>query len=188
MEDRNGESGSTFEQYRGYVRLLAESFLDRRTRAKMDASDVAQETLIKAWQGRDKVANRSEEEISAWLRTILSNTILNARRDLGRQKRDFRREHSLDAALEKSSTMLRDWVASQAPSPMERAAQLELMDRIANALEELPLDQREAVALRHFGGASLEEIAERMDRSRGAVAVLIHRGLGRLRKRLSGDA
>lgn len=44
----------------------------------------------------------------------------------------------------------------------------------------LPVDQAEAVLLRVVAGLDYAEVAEVMDRSTGAVRVLVHRGLKRL--------
>jgi RNA polymerase sigma-70 factor (ECF subfamily) len=56
--------------------------------------------------------------------------------------------------------------------------------QVANALNQLPEAQREALILQHWNGQSLAEIGEQMGRSPAAVAGLIKRGLKRLRELL----
>ena len=75
---------------------------------------------------------------------------------------------------------------ARASSPSQRAMQGEQAARLAARLEDLPLDQREAVRLR-YGRASraFDEIARRLDRSPQAAAGLIKRGLIRLRKTMA---
>lgn len=51
----------------------------------------------------------------------------------------------------------------------------------------LPRDQGEAVMLRIVGGLDHAEIAEVMDRTPGAVRVLVHRGLRRLERDLNAQ-
>jgi DNA-directed RNA polymerase specialized sigma24 family protein len=48
----------------------------------------------------------------------------------------------------------------------------------------LPADQAEAVLLRVLAGLDYPAVAEVMDRSTGAVRVLVHRGLKRLARDL----
>jgi RNA polymerase sigma-70 factor (ECF subfamily) len=55
---------------------------------------------------------------------------------------------------------------------------------LSAALEELPEPMREALVLRHCQGWDLPRIADRLGRSRAAVASLLRRGLERLRDRL----
>jgi RNA polymerase sigma-70 factor (ECF subfamily) len=58
--------------------------------------------------------------------------------------------------------------------------------RLAQALAELPDDQRAAVELKHLKGYSLEEVARQLGRTKASVAGLLFRGLRRLRE-LMGD-
>ena len=62
------------------------------------------------------------------------------------------------------------------------------MLRLADALAELPALMREAVVLKHCQGWTMQQIAERMDRTVPAVASLLRRGLEQLRSRLNREA
>jgi RNA polymerase sigma-70 factor, ECF subfamily len=55
---------------------------------------------------------------------------------------------------------------------------------LKTALDELPEQQREVVVLRHIAGLSPGEIAERLDKSEGAIHGLHHRGRGALQTAL----
>jgi RNA polymerase sigma-70 factor, ECF subfamily len=55
---------------------------------------------------------------------------------------------------------------------------------LRSALEELPVDQREVLVLRHIAGLTPGEIAERMGRSESSVHGLHHRGRGTLKAAL----
>ncbi len=172
------------ERYRNYLRLLARLQLDPRLRGKLDPSDLVQQTLLQAHQMQGQFRGATEAEQAAWLRQILVRTMANAARDLGRLKRDVGRERSLEAAIEESSLRLEAWLASEQTSPSVRAEKNEQLLRLAEALEQLPDAQREAVELHHLRGLSLAELAGQLGRSEGAVAGLLHRGIKRLRKLL----
>src|ERR1700692_2168353 len=94
------EDSQALERYRAYLHLLATLQLDRRLQAKVEASDIVQQTLIQAIGGWDQFRGRTEAETIAWLRKILAHQLANAFRDLKRQKRDVRRERSIHVDLE----------------------------------------------------------------------------------------
>ena len=170
------------ERYRAYLQLLARVQIDRRIQAKVDASDIVQQTLVEAIRGWNQFRGRSDAERAAWLRQILAHNLANAFRDLGRAKRDVRREQSIDAALEQSSLCLLSWLAADQSSPSQQAVASEQAVQLANALAELPDAQREALTLHHLSGWTLEEVGRHLDRSPAAVAGLMKRGLRTLRQ------
>jgi len=169
------------------LRLLARLQLDPRWRAKLDPSDLVQQTLLQAHEARDQFRGRTAAEQAAWLRQILARVLANAVRDLGRAKRDAGRERSLEAALEQSSARLEAWLAAEQSSPSETVERNEQLLRLAAALAQLPDDQREAVTLHHLQGWSLADLAKHLDRSEGAVAGLLHRGFKKLRQLLQEE-
>ena len=176
-----------YERYRGYLRVLAKSQMARHLLPKLDASDLAQETLMEAHQARERPPTSDSAQVAAWLRRILANNIANAHRDLYRDRRDVRRERRLHAAVDESSVRLEHFLAARGPSPSSQALELERMGQLADALDSLPEAQRQAVMLRHFRGLALEEIATILGRTPGATAGLVHRGLKKLRERLAED-
>ncbi len=164
------------EKYRDYLRLLARMEMDPRLQAKLDPSDLVQETLLKAHQALGQFRFRSEEEVAAWLRKILVNALIDAVRQFGTAARDI----NLERSLEESASRLEAWLGAEHSSPSERAERNELLLRLAGALDRLPADQRMAVEWKHLRGESLEAIAREMNRSVTAVAGLLRRGIVRL--------
>jgi RNA polymerase sigma-70 factor (ECF subfamily) len=176
--------GHDLEAFRDYLRLLARAGLDPRLQAKLDPSDVVQQTLLEAHKDLAAFRGRSPEELRAWLRQVLARNLANALRDFRREKRDVAREQALDALAVESSARVEAWLAAEQSSPSDRAERQEEAARLAAALERLPEAQREVVVLRHLHGWSLHDIARHVGRSTAAVAGLIHRGLNQLRERL----
>jgi RNA polymerase sigma-70 factor (ECF subfamily) len=173
--------GRPLENYREYLRLLARLHLPARLQGKLDPSDVVQETLLKAHQARDGFDWQGEAQTAAWLRKILANTLAEAARKFATGARDLEQERSLEAAVEESSARLERCLTADTPSPSEQALRQEQLLGLAEALAQLPEDQRTAVELRHLRGQSLEEVAQQMGRSKGAAAKLLFRGLEKLR-------
>jgi RNA polymerase sigma-70 factor (ECF subfamily) len=175
------------ERFRTYLRMLADLQLGHGGRAKIDPSDIVQQTLLDAHRDRDQFRGRTEAEMAAWLRRLLACNLTDAVRLLGRAKRDATRERSLEAAIENSSARLEAWLAAEQSSPSERAQRNEAILRLVNALAVLPEANRQALVLRHCQGLSLAEISERMGRTPPAVAGLLKRGLAELRTLLPDE-
>jgi RNA polymerase sigma-70 factor (ECF subfamily) len=176
--------GLLLEQYRPYLRILAQRHLDGPLGVRLDASDLVQQTCLSAIRAIATFNGVNEAAFVAWLRTIHENNIRGAVRDhLIAEKRAAGREVSPadEAAIEHS-------LAACESSPSQRLMQGENTVRLAAALQELPADQREAVRLRYLEGRSLAEIAERLDRSVVAAAGLVKRGLIHLRQTLRDDS
>ena len=174
------------ERFRGYLCALARIQVAARPwlAAKLDASDVVQQTLLKAHAARDQFRGQSAAEMAGWLRQILARTLANHLRALGQARRDVGAEQSLNAALDASSCRLEAWLAADQSSPSERACKREQTAALAEAVASLPADQREVVLLKHCQGLALADIASQLGRSPPSVAGLLRRGLQRLRELL----
>jgi RNA polymerase sigma-70 factor (ECF subfamily) len=176
------------ERYRSYLRMLAETRLDRRLRAKIDPSDLVQETMLQAFRAWGDLRGSSEGERLAWLRQILMRTLLHAVRDFGRAKRDVAREQPLVRLADHSSCQLEALCAADLTSPSQVAERAEELLRLADAMAELPEEQRAAVLAYYWRGATMQQIGEELERSGAAVAGLIYRGVRRLNRRLGAAA
>jgi RNA polymerase sigma-70 factor (ECF subfamily) len=170
------------EQHRGYLVLLARAQWDGALRGWGDPSDLVQQTLLEAHEKLGDFKGETAAAFAGWLRAILARNLLDVRRARGRQRRDPRRERSIEAALEESSARLGFYLAQEDPSPSDQVATAEQLNRLADALERLPPDQADAVTLHHLRNLSLEETAGQMGRTKAAVAGLLRRGLKQLRQ------
>jgi RNA polymerase sigma-70 factor (ECF subfamily) len=172
------------EQFRAFLRLRARLDLDPRLHGKFDVSGVVQQTLLEAHQGLAEFRGDTDEALLTWLHQILSRNVLDEVRRLRRVKFDAALECSLDDLTSRSQAAL----ALDQSSPSTCAARNEQLLQLAAALDELPADQQTAVVMHHLQGVPLAEVAAQMDRSKPAVAGLLHRGMLRLRDRLMPPA
>ena len=164
-------------RFRDYLCLLARVQLGPAGRSPVDASDVAQEALLRAHDRIGQFRGTTDAEFAAWLRQILSTVLVDAVRRHARQG-------GREQAVGESSAAVEGWLAADHSSPEDRAAREERAARLAAALARLPDDQRTALELKHFQGLSVAEISQQMGRTREAVGGLLRRGLKRLREHL----
>ena len=183
-----GNPIDALERHRAYLHLLARLQLDANLQAKLDASDMVQQTLVQAVQAMGDYRGTTEAELQAWLRRILANLLSNARRDFGRDKRDVARERSIEAALDQSSARMESWLAADQSSPSQQVQRGEQLLRLAEGIGSLPPAQAEALTLFHLRDCPLDEVARLLDRSPAAVAGLIKRGLKTLREQMRDES
>jgi RNA polymerase sigma-70 factor, ECF subfamily len=130
---------SLFRRHSPFVAKVAIRLLGRDD----EVDDVVQDVFLAATRGVGDVVE--PEAIRGWLATV---TVRVARRKL--RARRVRHWLGLDRAPSYDS------IASPAASPEQRA----LIGRVYLALDELPVNQRLAWALRHLEGQKLDSIAE----------------------------
>ena len=176
------QASENFEQYRNYLRVLAGMQLNPRLRAKEDVSDVVQMTLLQAHRDQQNFRGQSEGERRAWLKTILTHTLINLGKKYGTKKRDVQIERSIDQQMQESAIRIVGELSANQTSPSEHLMRQERAEELADALSLLLDDECEALMLKHVHGWKVAEIAEHLGRSPEGVAGLLRRGLKKLRK------
>jgi RNA polymerase sigma-70 factor (ECF subfamily) len=175
------------EKYRDYLRLLARLEIAPHlpvVQDRLDDSDVVQEALLRAHQALPAFQWRSEVELTAWLRRILVNTLIDELRYHGAECRDVSLEQALEQSIGESSSRLEAWLAADSPSPAERVSRQEQLLLMAAALAKLPEDERRVLEMKHLQGRSVKDIGQVLGRTREAVGGLLKRGMRRLRELL----
>jgi len=173
-----------FEVCRNYVHLVAEAQAESWLRAKVDASDIAQQTLLEAYRDFTGFAGRTRAEWLAWLRRILDRNVTDfVRQYRNTAKRQIDREVRLGQPASSSANDLFEPADSAGtPSAQLLARERELL--VADAVARLAPDHREVISLRNLQQLEFEEVARRMNRSRPAVQMLWMRALQKLQELL----
>ena len=145
----------------------------RVTGSYEDAKDLAQETFIKAYEKLDHF--RMGARFFPWLYTIGYNHA----RNFVQRSRPFRQTSDKDC--EESSGL--DYPSQQEERVL---AQIDFL-RIYQALDQLPVDYREAVILHYHEGLSMEDIGTALQLSVSGAKMRVHRGIKKLREIILGD-
>jgi RNA polymerase sigma-70 factor, ECF subfamily len=173
------------ERYQALLRLrVRQLHLDPRLKRRCDASDLVQETLLKAHKNLDRFRGKTEAELVKWLHEILAHTLADEVRKARTGKRNLNLERPLEAIVAESSARLEAFLAANQSSPSQHAERKELLLRTTEALDQLPEDQRDVIILRDLMNLSVTEIAGQLQRTEKSVAGLLLRGRHKLRELL----
>ena len=121
----------------------------------------------------------------AWLKQILRNNIRETVEvhQLAK-RRSINRERSLEE-LGSFGGCLRDCLEVEQSTPSQRIRREERAKSLIKAIESLSGDQQETARLRFLDGLPIVQIAERLQKSKSAVAGLLKRGMQKLRQELN---
>ena len=134
-----------------------------------DAEDATERIFLAALRAIPDFRDQGST-FRAWLFRIAHNTVANAHRSRSRRRAE----------------PMPDGFERPAPDadPARLVAMADELRTVRLAIEEMPDDRRQVILLRFVDGLSTAEIAEVLDRSPGAVRVLLHRSLRDLATRL----
>ena len=127
--------------------------------------DMVQEAFIKLWENCAKVPL---EKAKSYLFTIVSNRSLN----------------ELDKAKTKKNYQAQTTLTVSSATPHDIAEEKEYVQKLNQALDEMPEGQRIAFMMNRVEGMKHKEIAEALDISQKAVEKRIYQGAAFLLKKL----
>jgi RNA polymerase sigma-70 factor (ECF subfamily) len=150
----------------------------RTLRDATEAEDLAQNVFVQVYKSAHRY--RISAKFSTWLFTIARNLCLNEIRRRSRHPAE-----SLDVPHpEQEGQPLHQFEDKKTFAPPESLLHSELEQKIAEALADLPENQRTAILLCRQEELSYEEIAEVLGFSLSATKSLIHRGRETLKEKL----
>jgi RNA polymerase sigma-70 factor (ECF subfamily) len=176
-------------QYRQRLRQMIAVRLDRRLAARIDPSDVVQETLAEAVQQLATYLRQPPLAFYPWLRQLAWKRLAALyHRHIRAGKRSVCREaHGAPPLPDESALDLVGRLLARGSSPSARLRREELRGRVRAALVQLPVHDRELLVLRHLEQLSTPEIAAVLGITVGAVYTRHLRALERLRGLLGPD-
>jgi RNA polymerase sigma-70 factor (ECF subfamily) len=149
--------------------------------AKLEVQDLVQEVLVAAYQEISRFSPTETGSFRAWLKRIAANRVVDAARRHHRIKRGGQAVHlDIHRFTTESLDHVWDWVFAASNPPDRPARRAEAREAVQVCVAQLDEDQREAVIAFYFEHQDTQQIAERMNRSPGAVRELLRRARANL--------
>jgi RNA polymerase sigma-70 factor (ECF subfamily) len=160
-ENEPGARDELLARHRAYLQRFVEVRLDPRIRARVDPSDVVQETQMEAIRRLGRYLQQPPMPFRLWLRQLAYDRLLMLRRH---HVRAARRAVQREAVLpDRSSLLLANQVLASGPTPSEQLVQHELVRRVRQAIGLLPECDREVLIMRNLEGLSNREVAQLLE-------------------------
>jgi RNA polymerase sigma-70 factor, ECF subfamily len=155
----------------------------------VDVDDILQQTFLQVFRDIRTFEPAGQGSFYAWLRGIAENRLFDCIRQHKRKKRggDFKRQVGGGRGQSSAADIL-DLLSGGGSTPSVSVARQEVIDAIQIGVACLPDDQRKAIQLHCLEGRSLDETAQLMNKTSGAVRALVHRGKLKLQDQLDRSA
>jgi RNA polymerase sigma-70 factor (ECF subfamily) len=163
--------------------------MDPRLAARVDPSDVVQETLVEAAGKLPEYITERRLPFYSWLRELACERLTRLyRRHIRAKQRSVTREERLDLRLsDKSAVELASQLAASGSRPSGRIDRQEMQQRVRTALKRLAANDREILIMRHLEQLEIAEIADILKISPQAVMMRRLRAFERLRRLLTAE-
>jgi RNA polymerase sigma-70 factor (ECF subfamily) len=139
------------------------------------ALDVAQDAFVKIHDRIDRWDG--ESRFTSWAYRVVTNLAIDG---LRRRKRERK-------AWEGRASEQPEYLEDHSRDTIMAEEKVQLVERVKQAIDELPPGQRAIVALRHYEGFTLKEIAEIRGCALGTVKSTLHQAFRSLRRTLGSE-
>jgi RNA polymerase sigma-70 factor (ECF subfamily) len=179
-------AGQLLERHRDRLKRMVAVRLDRRLAARVDPSDVVQETLAEAARRLPEYLRDRPLPFYPWLRRLTADrlAVLHRRHVRAANRAVGREEPPLP---DHSALALADRLFARQSNPSARLRRQERRERVRAALAALPERDREVLVLRYLEELSVGEIAAVLGLTETAVYGRHLRALKRLKELLGPD-
>jgi RNA polymerase sigma-70 factor, ECF subfamily len=176
------------DRYRSRLRTLVTMRMGEGLAARIDPSDVVQESLLTANERMADYLARRPIPFYLWLRQLTLERLIDLRRQhiLAKKRSVNREEPAIPPLTDASVCQLVDRLIAPGSSPSQRVQRNDLRVHLRAALDGLAENDREVLVLRHLEQLTTSEIAAILGLTESAVKVRHLRALQRLRVQL-GD-
>jgi RNA polymerase sigma-70 factor (ECF subfamily) len=169
------------ERYQPLLRLQARQLcLNPRLKRLFDSSDLVQDTYARAVAKLHQFQGTTEAELVKWLQVILKRIFLDK---IDEHKQELGHLH-LGNMVEESTARLEEYLQANQTSPTQQVERQERLMKLAEAIDQLPEDQRDVIICHHLHALPVAEIAQNLGRSEKAVAGLLYRAKKQLHELL----
>lgn len=171
-----------FKKPRARLRKMISVRMDPRIAARVDPSDVVQDTLIEATKRLSEFARDRPVPFHAWIRRLGWEKMIQIhRKHIRSQKRSVTREQQDEMQLKDESVLaFAECLFADQNDPAERIMKSELIARMRRAIAELGPNDQEILTLRFLEELTTEESAEILQISIAAVKTRTFRAVARL--------
>lgn len=171
----NGDSNSLsilFNRYNRYLMGVAYNVLG----SKELAEEVVLDTFTRVWE-KGKTYDRSKGTLRGWMTRLARNRAIDVLRQSGQKM--------MDRSVE--WTEVHDNIISSGINP-EKATDLSIMaQKVRDAMQDLPEEQRDLIELAYFKGLSNSKISAATGIPLGTVKTRIRLGMQKLREAMLPD-
>lgn len=179
--------GKLLDMHTPELRRAVAGKLSTKWQSLLSEEDVLQETFTDAFLDIHQFKPGPDSVFLAWLTTLATRNLLDAIRMLEADKRGGRVQRVTPTASDESYADLMGELGGTATTPSGHAARDEAKAALDQAIAQLPDHYCRVIRMYDLEERPLADVAEAMNRSRGATSIMRHRAI-RMLEEIMGTA